>query len=125
MNLSLFAPEWIRSLSAPQSPAEYQEAIAWHYGQSGPSVFYGDIAFYSGDWDARDRVGRIDTSRCPLFMLTGEYDYSCTVELSEATAAKIPGVVFREMKGIGHFPFAENPRLFAEYLLPVLEALER
>jgi pimeloyl-ACP methyl ester carboxylesterase len=125
VNLSLFAPEWIRSLSAPQSPAEYQEAIAWHYGQSGPSVFYGDIAFYSGDWDARDRVGRIDTSRCPLFMLTGEYDYSCTVELSEATAAKIPGVVFREMKGIGHFPFAENPRLFAEYLLPVLEALKR
>jgi hypothetical protein len=29
------------------------------------------------------------------------------------------------MKGIGHFPFAENPRLFAEYLLPVLEALKR
>jgi pimeloyl-ACP methyl ester carboxylesterase len=70
-------------------------------------------------------VGRIDTSRCPLFMLTGEYDYSCTVELSEATAAKIPGVAFREMKGIGHFPFAENPRLFAEYLLPVLQALKR
>jgi pimeloyl-ACP methyl ester carboxylesterase len=125
VNLSLFAPEWIRSLSAPQSPAEYQEAVVWHYGQSGPLVFYGDIAFYSGDWDARDRVGRIDTSRCPLFMLTGEYDYSCTVELSEATAAKIPGVAFREMKGIGHFPFAENPRLFAEYLLPVLEALKR
>ena len=29
-------------------------------------------------------------NRCPLFMLTGEYDYSCTLELSEATAAKIP-----------------------------------
>ena len=91
----------------------------------GPSVFYGDIAFYSGEWDARERVGRIDTNRCRLFMLTGEYDYSCTVELSQATAAKIPGVVFREMKGIGHFPFAENPRLFAGYLLPVLRDLEQ
>ena len=57
-------------------------------------------------------------------MLTGEYDYSCTVELSQATAAKIPGVTFRAMEGIGHFPFAENPRLFADYLLPVLEALK-
>ncbi|HEX3573414.1 MAG TPA: alpha/beta hydrolase [Rhodopila sp.] len=123
VNPSLFVPEWIRALSAPQSPAEYQEAITWHYGQGGPAVFYGDIAFYSGDWDARSRVGLIDTNRCRLFMLTGEYDYSCTVELSAATAAKIPGAVFREMKGIGHFPFAENPKLFALYLLPVLEQL--
>jgi pimeloyl-ACP methyl ester carboxylesterase len=123
VNQSLFVPEWIRALSAPQSPAEYQEQITWHYGQGGPAVFYGDIAFYSGDWDARERIGRIDTNRCRLFMLTGEYDYSCTVELSEATAAKIPGVTFKPMAGIGHFPFAENPRLFAEYLLPVLQEL--
>jgi pimeloyl-ACP methyl ester carboxylesterase len=121
VNASLFVPEWIRGLSAPQSPAEYQEAITWHYSQGGAGTFYGDIAFYSGDWDARERVGRIDTSRCKLFMLTGEYDYSCTVELSAATAAKIPGARFQAMPGIGHFPFAENPRLFAEYLLPVLD----
>jgi pimeloyl-ACP methyl ester carboxylesterase len=124
VNQALFVPEWIRALSAPQSPAEYQEQITWHYGQGGPAVFYGDIAFYSGDWDARERVAKIDTSRCRLFMLTGEYDYSCTVELSAATAAKIPGVVFQEMKGIGHFPFAENPLLFATYLLPVLREIE-
>jgi pimeloyl-ACP methyl ester carboxylesterase len=123
VNQSLFVPEWIRALSAPQSPAEYQEAITWHYSQGGAGVFYGDIAFYSGDWDARERVGRIDTNRCPLFMLTGEYDYSCTVELSQATAGKIPGAKFQAMQGIGHFPFAENPRLFAEYLLPVLREL--
>ena len=47
-------------------------------------------------------------------MLTGEYDYSCTVEHSAATAAKIPGVRFQAMPGIGHFPFAENPPLFAD-----------
>jgi pimeloyl-ACP methyl ester carboxylesterase len=124
VNQSLFVPEWIRGLSAPQSPAEWQEQIAWQYGQGGPAVFFGDIAFYSGDWDARERVGRIDTNRCPLFMLTGEYDYSCTVEMSAATAAKIPGVRFLAMAGIGHFPFAENPPLFAEYLLPILRGLQ-
>ena len=124
VNQAQFVPEWIRGLSAPQSPAEYVEQIAWQYGQGGPRVFFGDIAFYSGDWDARERVGRIDTNRCRLFMLTGEYDYSCTVELSEATAAKIPGVRFQAMQGIGHFPFAENPKLFAEYLLPILRELQ-
>ena len=61
-----------------------------------------------------------DTNRCRLTMLTGEYDYSCTVEHSAAPAAKIPGVRFQAMPGIGHFPFAENPALFADYLLPIL-----
>ena len=118
-----FVPEWIRGLIAPQSPAECAAEIAWHYAQGGPAVFFGDIAFYAGDWDARERVGRIDTNRCRLFMLTGEYDYSCTVEHSAATAAKIPGVRFQAMPGIGHFPFAENPALFADYLLPILHEL--
>jgi len=54
-----------------------------------PAGLLGDIAFYSGKWD---RVGRLDTNKCRLFMLTGECDCSCTVELSEETAAKIPGV---------------------------------
>ena len=123
VNQAYFVPEWVRGLIAPQSPAECAEEIAWHYAQGGPAVFYGDIEFYAGDWDARERVGRIDTNRCRLFMLTGEYDYSCTVEASAATAAKIPGVRFQPMPGIGHFPFAENPGLFADYLLPILGEL--
>ena len=121
VNQGYFVPEWIRGLIAPQSPAECAEEIVWHYAQGGPAVFYGDIEFYAGDWDARERVGRIDTNRCPLFMLTGEYDYSCTIEASAATAAKIRGVRFQAMPGMGHFPFAENPGLFAEYLLPILD----
>ena len=120
VNQGLFVPEWIHGLMAPQSPAECAAEILWHYAQGGPGVFWGDIAFYSGEWDARDRVGGIDTKRCPLVMLTGEYDYSCTIEASQATAAKIPGARFRPMEGIGHFPFAENPALFATYLLDAL-----
>ena len=68
-------------------------------------------------------MAKIDTNRCRLFMLTGDYDYSCTTEMSAATAAKIPGARFRSMPGIGHFPFAENPALFANYLLPILADL--
>ena len=123
INAGYFVPEWIRGLIAPQSPAECAAEITWHYAQGGPGAFFGDIEFYAGDWDARERVGRIDTNRCKLFMLTGEYDYSCTIEHSAATAAKIPGVRFQPMPGIGHFPFAENPGLFAEFLLPILREL--
>jgi len=123
VNQAIFVPEWILGLMAPQSPAECAADIWWHYSQGGHATFARDIDFYSGGWDARERVHLIDTARCPLFMLTGEYDYSCTAEHSAATAAKVRGARFEVMRGIGHFPFAENPPLFAEYLLPILDAI--
>jgi pimeloyl-ACP methyl ester carboxylesterase len=123
VNQAIFVPEWIEGLMAPQSPAPCATDVWWHYSQGGHATFARDIEFYSGEWDARDRIHRIDTARCPLWMLTGEYDYSCTAEHSAATAARIPGARFAMMPGIGHFPFAENPPLFAEHLLPVLDAL--
>ncbi len=120
VNAAIFTPEWIEGLMAPQSPAECAAEIWWHYSQGGCGTFPGDILFYSGDWDARDRVHRIDTSRCPLTLLTGEYDYSCTAEHSAETAAKIAGARFQRMDGLGHFPFAENPARFLDFLLPAL-----
>ena len=124
INQGFYIPEWIHGLAAPQSPAACVAEIDWQYAQGGPGVFTGDIAFYAGEWDARDRVHRIDGRAARLHMLTGEYDYSCTMEMSEATAAKIPGATFRPMQGIGHFPFAENPALFADHLIPILEHLK-
>jgi pimeloyl-ACP methyl ester carboxylesterase len=120
VNAAIFTPEWIEGLMAPQSPAECAAEVWWHYSQGGAGTFPGDILFYSGEWDARDRVHRIDTTRCPLTMLTGEYDYSCTAEHSAETAARIPGARFRRMEGLGHFPFAENPARFLDFLLPAL-----
>ena len=123
VNQAIFVPEWIEGLMAPQSPADCATDVWWQYSQGGHATFARDIDFYSGEWDARDRVHRIDTARCPLWMLTGEYDYSCTAEHSAATAARIPGARFAMMPGIGHFPFAENPPLFADHLRPILDTL--
>jgi len=123
VNESSFVPEWVHGLIAPQSPPERAREIWWEYSQGGYGVFWGDIRFYGREWDARERVGRIDTKKCPVLMFTGEYDYSCTPEISRATAAKIPGAEFQVMRGIGHFPMAENPQLFLEYLRPALANL--
>ncbi|MGH3318803.1 MAG: alpha/beta fold hydrolase [Streptosporangiaceae bacterium] len=122
---ALFVPEWVYGLMAPQSPAEYRREVWWEYSQGGFGTYHGDIGFYSGEWDARERVGDIDTGRCPVFMLTGEYDYSCTPEMSRSTAEKIPGARFRVMEDIGHFPMAENPPAFVDHLIPVLDELDR
>ncbi len=125
VNQAVFVPEWVYGLMAPQSPLECRREVWWHYSQGGFGTFFGDIAFYSGGWDRRDVIGDIDTARCPVIMLTGEYDYSCTSEMSQATAAKIKGAVFEVMGELGHFPMAENPSRFVEHLLGALEHIDR
>jgi pimeloyl-ACP methyl ester carboxylesterase len=119
----VFVPEWVYGLMSPTSPERYRQKVWWGYSQGGFNTFKGDIDFYSGDWDGRDRVGNIDTRDCPVLMMTGEYDYSCTPAMSEATASRIPGATFWEMTGLGHFPMAENPPLFAEYFTKALNHL--
>lgn len=74
------------------------------------------------------RVGRhcnveFLTTSCPVFLMTGEYDYSCTPELTSETAARIPGAEAIIMDGIGHFPMSENPERFSVFLLPVLDRI--
>jgi pimeloyl-ACP methyl ester carboxylesterase len=110
-------------LIAPQSPEETRWETLWGYMQGGPGVFKGDLHFYRVDGDFRDRVGQIDTTRCPLYLLTGEYDFSCTPEDTRLTALKIPGARFTVMTEIGHFPMAENPVQFRRYLLPILDGI--
>jgi pimeloyl-ACP methyl ester carboxylesterase len=110
-------------LMSPLSPAAEVWETVWHYMQGGPGVFTGDLHFYQLEGDVRDRIGAIDTSRCPLYLLTGEYDYSASPRDTEAVAARVKGARPTVMKGLGHFPMSENPQAFLEYLRPVLREI--
>jgi pimeloyl-ACP methyl ester carboxylesterase len=112
----------VSGLVAPTAPEEGRWETLWHYMQSGPGVFKGDLYFYMIDGDIRGKVGEIDITRCPMFFLTGEYDYSCTAEGTLAVAERI-GAPATIMKGLGHFPMSEDPAKFNGYLLPVLEKI--
>ena len=118
-----FCAALVSGLIAPQSPAEFRWETLWHYYQSGSEVFKGDMYFYRTDSEYRCTSPRIDTARCPVYLMTGEYDYSCTPELTRETAARIPGAEVIVMDGIGHFPMSENPDRFATFLLPVLNRI--
>jgi len=111
-------------LVSPLSPEAHKWETVWHYMQGGPGIFQGDLFFYQIEGDVRDKVKDIDTGKCPLYMLTGEYDYSASPADSEAAAALIPGAKLTIMKGLGHFPMSENPEGFREYLLPVLKEIK-
>jgi len=113
----------VACLISPTSPNAEKWETLWHYMQGGPGIFKGDLHFYKLDGDIRGRVAQIDTSRCPLYLLSGEYDYSCTPEETLGVARSIRGCEVTIMKGLGHFPMSENPTEFLKYLLPVLEKI--
>ncbi len=66
---------------------------------------------------------QIDTSKCPLYLLTGEYDLSATPAMTKELADQVGAQHFEVMKNMGHFPMSENPELFLSYLRPILEKI--
>ncbi|KAJ4558247.1 hypothetical protein HRR86_000214 [Exophiala dermatitidis] len=125
VNQALFNPDWIYGMMAPKSPYVNKKLI-WHlYSGQAYGIFHGDLDFYFGGFDARDRVSSIDVNKCPIYFLTGEYDWSTTPQMSKATADKIRGANFQSMKGLGHFPATEDPRKFVPYLLEAIDWVQK
>ena len=111
----------VSGLVAPTAPDNHRWETLWHYLQSGPGVFKGDLYFYKVDGDIRAKVDEIDGRKTPLYLLTGEYDYSCTSEgtLDVAQAHRRGG---RDHEGARPFPDERGP---AEvHLLPAAGAGE-
>ncbi len=107
-------------LIGPSAPEAHRWETLWHYMQGGPGVFKGDLFFYKLDGDMRGQVANIRTDQCPLFLLSGEYDYSSTPADTRELARLIPGVKATIMTGMGHFPMSEDPDTFLPYLHRVL-----
>ena len=109
-------------LMAPTSPDNDKFETMWHYMQGGPGIFKGDLFFYKFDGNIGNEIKKIDISKCPIYLLTGEYDYSATPEETKSLADTI-GIQMIKMKNVGHFPMSENPEEFLQYLHPVLEKI--
>jgi pimeloyl-ACP methyl ester carboxylesterase len=65
----------------------------------------------------------LDTRKCPLHLLAGEYDLSATPALTAELAKLVKATSFQVMEGLGHFPMSESPDQFRRYLLPVLDKI--
>lgn len=123
VNQTEYVPSYVRGLMSPRSPSEKRRLACWIYGQGGFAVYHGDLAFYSDEYDGVRVAPDIDARRTPVYLLTGDYDYSAPPASTERLAAAIRGSEFVVMQGLGHFPMTENPDAFRAYLLPVLASL--
>ena len=113
----------VACLVAPSSPQAEKWETLWHYMQGGPAIFMGDLHYYFAEGNLRntDLSGLDD--KCPLYLLTGEYDLSATPQLTADLARATGARHFEVMKGMGHFPMSENPEAFLGYLRPVLDRI--
>lgn len=121
VNDMVLHPERVSGMIAPKAPEYYKRLLWWIYSSQGVGIFQGDLRFYFQGWDGRRYLSGIDTKSCPVYMLTGEYDYSCTAEESERTSQQIPGAKFKMMRGLGHFPLTEDPKQFLPYMHEALD----
>lgn len=108
---------------SPSGPERYRNEIRHQYEQGAPGVHAGDINYHRFDHDLSSESDLIDTSRCAVYMLTGEYDVNMANGPSPDAAKAIAGARYEEMSGLGHFPMSEDPERFLEYLLPILDEI--
>lgn len=120
VNSNQVVPTWTSALMAPQSPIDARKEVWWIYSQGGPGIYRGDTYFYSNGFDLRGKESEIDTSECPVALLTGEYDFACSADETEETLARIAGSTGGRMREIGHFPISENYALCKSYFEPIL-----
>ena len=112
-------------MCSPTSPEKYRRETCYVYSQGAPPVFKGDLHYYFSEHDMTDgkTAKKIDTSKVAVYLLTGEYDTSCTPEDTRKLADQIEGVKFTVMKGLGHFSITEDFEKLKQYLMPVLDEI--
>lgn len=109
---------------SPYTPEQNVREIQWEYQCGGPGVFAGDLFYYYYDHNVSEEEARaIDTSKCMLYFLTGEYDPNTTPEDTRKAAELVSGSKFASMPQLGHFPVTEDYTKFRTHLLPFLEEI--
>jgi pimeloyl-ACP methyl ester carboxylesterase len=113
----------MHGLTSPTSPEPLRRETVFAYSSAWPPTFLGDLYYYLHDHDLTDEAAAIDTGRVAVHLLTGEYDFSATIEHGQAVHDAVPGSTFAVMEGLGHFPMTEDPARFLPHLLPVLDLI--
>jgi pimeloyl-ACP methyl ester carboxylesterase len=108
---------------APMTPEKYRRANSWKSMQCAAPTTKGDLYFYFYEHNLTGKAHLIDTSKCAVYLLTGDYDPTITVEDTVEMAKQIKGSKFTEMKNLSHAGMAENPPQFKKYIIPILNEI--
>lgn len=109
--------------TAPCAPEASAQEVYWVYRSNFPGVYAGDNDYFMELHDLREDGHLIDVSKAPVYVVAGEYDASTLFPPhgGKAVAEHVPGVVYRELPGLGHFAPADDPVAFCEAIIPILD----
>ena len=115
----------ILAATAPSAPEPSSHEVYWVYRSNVPGVYAGDNDYFMNLHDLRVDGHLIDTTKTPVYVVTGEYDGSMLFPAhgGQAVAEHIPGVVFRELPELGHFAPSDDPVRFCEAIIPILDEI--
>ncbi|SCW69742.1 Pimeloyl-ACP methyl ester carboxylesterase [Sphingobium faniae] len=115
----------ILAATAPFAPEDSAQEVYWVYRSNFPGVYAGDNEYFMELHDLREDGHLIDATKKPVYVLAGEYDASTLFPQNggQAVADHVPGVVYRELPGLGHFAPADDPVGFCEAIIPILDEI--
>jgi pimeloyl-ACP methyl ester carboxylesterase len=113
----------VRSISARTAPEEHCREVEWIYMRCPPGVLRGDLYYAAVDHDARPFMKGIDARAQRLYVIGGDWDWSCYQEQTDELAEAIDGLSVTRIPDAGHFPMSENPAAFKAALLPILQEI--
>ncbi len=124
INMPMMLPGLVDAVMAPGISARDRE-INRMCQSAHPKSMRNDLYFWGEENSDASRASRIDASKVPLYLYSGEYDFTCPPSLIEQTAKDIgPEVHYEMLKGLGHFPMSENYALFRPTLVKTLDDIE-
>jgi pimeloyl-ACP methyl ester carboxylesterase len=83
-----------------------------------------DLFFWGEENSDPGLADRIDATRVPLYLYSGEYDFTCPPAAVEESARRIgEGIHYEMLEGLGHFPMSEDYAIFRPTLVKTLEAI--
>ena len=86
-----------------------------------PRSLRNDLHLWGVENSDEKRAERIDASKVPIYMYSGEFDFTCPPEHVEKSAKAIGEVNYEMLEGLGHFPMSENYDIFRPTLIRTLE----
>jgi len=115
----------ILSATAPVAPEALAQEVYWVYRSNFPGVYAGDNDYFMRLHDLRENGHLIDPSKTPVYVLVGAYDPSAWSPQhgGQAVARHVPGVVYRELPGLGHFAPSDDPIRFCDTIVPILDEI--
>jgi pimeloyl-ACP methyl ester carboxylesterase len=124
VNANMMIRPVVESLVPATAPRGLGKEVEWIYMRGAPGVLAGDFNYAGIEHDIRADGAALGRVGHKIYLIAGDWDWSCTEEHSDELERLIDGLTVVRSPDLGHFPMSENPAAFRRALDQVLAVIE-